>query len=224
MNKELVKTVIDEAANQVLNVKGSQHGDVEDSFGTIASFWSVWLSARNRIQVDVSPYDVAEMMTLLKKGRKIHGNTTVRDHFVDDVGYVAIAASLAEREMGTADFIDMFNGPEKPADADTMKAPYPEADEAYRNSAAHMDAIDKGIKDLIRQRAELEQTEKYNRAAKDQSRETESLALAEKRRIEATQRKAPPPPSNDVAYTPPPAFALADIVGISDRAGLLSGE
>jgi hypothetical protein len=80
------------------------------TFEAIAEMWQIYLYASNRQRHDTpNPYfkidavDVAQMMSLLKKMRWLFGDGN-DDNFVDDLGYVAIAAQLAE--------------PQKPIDED----------------------------------------------------------------------------------------------------------
>lgn len=83
------KDTLDAAAACVLTDRQRTHGPIENSFGLIASLWSAYLS------VTVTPFDVAEMMTLLKIARG-KGNPLNPDNQVDGAGYQACAAELAE--------------------------------------------------------------------------------------------------------------------------------
>jgi len=92
-----------EAANIVDGARNTQHGDKERSFQTIAQFWNNYLNGKAReagdvLGVYIQPSDVAQMMVLLKVSRSIHGEQ-VRDHYVDEAGYAAVAGELAEREI-----------------------------------------------------------------------------------------------------------------------------
>jgi hypothetical protein len=72
--------------NQLLNMalttvteeRQDPYGEPEDSFGTIASFWSAYLAAR-RCGSDLRPFDVAAMMALLKIARIAHSGGTNDD-------------------------------------------------------------------------------------------------------------------------------------------------
>jgi hypothetical protein len=82
-----------------------EHGDAENSFSMIGDLWAVYLKhkwARSKIisvsELTISPYDVAQMMSLLKKARAIYGDSTHADHFVDDVGYSALAAMMVNAQ------------------------------------------------------------------------------------------------------------------------------
>lgn len=83
-----------DTANKIINGKRQDaYGKAEDSFALIAEFWSVWLRGRGLLLKDLRPYDVAQMMSLLKKARAIHDPTHV-DSAVDDAGYTALAGEI----------------------------------------------------------------------------------------------------------------------------------
>lgn len=96
-----------DAANIVDGARNNTHGDKERSSQTIARFWTTYLSATQReafgddnyspAYVHITPSDVAQMMVLLKIARSVHGEQ-VRDHYVDEAGYAAVAGELAEVE------------------------------------------------------------------------------------------------------------------------------
>lgn len=85
-------SILTEAANIVGGDRNSTHGDKERSFQVIANLWNAYLSGR-KTQGDITPFDVAQFMVLLKVARSIQGKP-VRDHFVDAAGYSAIAGEL----------------------------------------------------------------------------------------------------------------------------------
>lgn len=98
--REVASKVLDDAKRVITTERGNQHGDAEDSFDMIANFWRVYLEntnmmAGNNVSVIIRREDVAEMMALLKKARKVHGNPGNFDHAVDDIGYTALAAMMA---------------------------------------------------------------------------------------------------------------------------------
>lgn len=83
-----VARVFEESREAVLDDRGETHGGIHDNFGQTAAFWSAYLGA------DVTPYDVAVMMVLLKASRQKSGDTDP-DHYIDMAGYAAIANGLA---------------------------------------------------------------------------------------------------------------------------------
>ena len=75
------------AEEYVTKDRASEHGDMEDNFATIASYWSEHLGTK------VTSFDVAVMMTLLKIAR-IKTNAANRDNWVDGCGYLACGGEL----------------------------------------------------------------------------------------------------------------------------------
>lgn len=96
-NQRIVASHILKTANTVVTTeRGNQHGGAEDSFAMIAALWATYLNNANKnLQVIVSAYDVAQMMTLLKVARAVHGNSLNEDNYVDAAGYQSLAASIA---------------------------------------------------------------------------------------------------------------------------------
>jgi Domain of unknown function (DUF6378) len=70
------------------------HGDTKRSFELIAQLWGVYISHSMAIrkQVSLTPFDVANMMIMVKQARSIYGNSP--DNQVDIAGYAALAAAL----------------------------------------------------------------------------------------------------------------------------------
>ncbi len=86
--------ILTEAASIVEGARNTSHGSKERSFVAIAAMWTAYLEARRDSGGAIRPHDVAQMMVLLKQQRAEWG-TPVRDHFVDQCGYAAIAGELA---------------------------------------------------------------------------------------------------------------------------------
>ena len=78
------------AADYICKSREEQYGSPEDSFGTIAGLWSIYLGR------EILPKDVAIMMALLKIAR-IAGGRFKADSYVDAIGYMACAGEIAER-------------------------------------------------------------------------------------------------------------------------------
>lgn len=89
----VASSILDEAAKIVAGARNATHGDKERSFQVIADFWNVYLAGR-KSGGNITPFDVAQMMVLLKISRSIQG-APVRDHFCDAAGYSAIAGELS---------------------------------------------------------------------------------------------------------------------------------
>ena len=83
--------ILDTAKEYVTKDRADTHGDAESNFGLIAAYWSAHLS-RN-----ISPHDVAVMMTLLKLARA-RGNPRHVDNAIDAAGYSALAGEIATGE------------------------------------------------------------------------------------------------------------------------------
>ena len=80
------------AEEYVTKDRASEHGDMEDNFATIASYWSEHLGT------EVTRVDVAVMMALLKLAR-IKTNAANRDNWVDGCGYLACGGELVDRKL-----------------------------------------------------------------------------------------------------------------------------
>jgi len=80
--------ILDIAKEYVTKDRANTHGDMENNFRTIAAMWSVYLG------YNVSPEDVATMMTLLKVAR-IKSNPSNMDNWVDACGYMACGGEVA---------------------------------------------------------------------------------------------------------------------------------
>jgi len=83
------KEILDEAAELICNGREDDYGEPQESFESIAAYWSLYLGH------EVTAPDVAYMMTLLKLSRNKTGGYK-RDSCVDGAGYFALAAELEE--------------------------------------------------------------------------------------------------------------------------------
>lgn len=89
------KEYLDIAGKTICHDRQDVHGKPENCFGAIADYWSVFLTHRLRTDVDVSPADVAVMMSLFKTARW-QMNPAHRDNIIDNLGYTAIAGELQD--------------------------------------------------------------------------------------------------------------------------------
>lgn len=78
---------IEQARQIITKDRNATHGEPENSFATIAAFWSTYLD------IEIAPFDVAAMMALLKLAR-IKENPDHLDSWIDTVGYCAIGPEL----------------------------------------------------------------------------------------------------------------------------------
>lgn len=92
------ETVLEEAKRCICQDRQNQYGAPEDSFFTIAQFWSTYLIGENKLNHILSKEDVALMMVLLKVART-NGHKHHVDNYVDMAGYAALAAELAQNEL-----------------------------------------------------------------------------------------------------------------------------
>lgn len=92
------ETVLEEAKRCICQDRQNQYGAPEDSFFTIAQFWSTYLVEEGKLNHILSKDDVAIMMVLLKVART-NGHKFHVDNYVDMAGYAALAAELAQNEL-----------------------------------------------------------------------------------------------------------------------------
>jgi hypothetical protein len=83
--------ILDTAKQYVTKDRDATHGDAESNFGLIAAYWSAHLNK------NISPHDVAVMMTLLKLAR-MRSNPQHVDSAVDAAGYSALAGEIGTGE------------------------------------------------------------------------------------------------------------------------------
>lgn len=72
----------------------AKHGDTARSFEFIAQLWGTYVSHAMAVrkQVSLTPFDVANMMMMVKQARSVYGNSI--DNQIDAAGYAALAAML----------------------------------------------------------------------------------------------------------------------------------
>jgi ABC-type sulfate transport system substrate-binding protein len=83
--------ILDTAKDYVTKDRAATHGDAERNFGLIAAYWSAHLNK------NISPHDVAVMMTLLKLARA-KSNPKHADNWIDGCGYLALGGEAAMEE------------------------------------------------------------------------------------------------------------------------------
>jgi ABC-type sulfate transport system substrate-binding protein len=84
--------ILDTAKDYVTKDRAATHGDAERNFGLIAAYWSAHLNK------NISPHDVAVMMTLLKLARA-KSNPKHADNWIDGCGYLALGGEAAMEEV-----------------------------------------------------------------------------------------------------------------------------
>lgn len=94
----MIRTALLEDANKIITKdRHATHGKAENSFQTILSYWSVYLTKQFGYPIQLSVVDVSQMMVLFKVARG-HNNPGNVDNWLDQIGYSAIAGELALRE------------------------------------------------------------------------------------------------------------------------------
>lgn len=96
------RTILIEKAERIVNQdRNTRYGGPEESFTTIAKFWSVFLG------VEVSPLQVAGCMILLKLAR-LKKTPTHEDSIVDGIGYFACMADFLREPPSGVDLEQEF--------------------------------------------------------------------------------------------------------------------
>lgn len=96
------RTNLIEKAERIVNQdRNTRYGGPEESFTTIAKFWSVFLG------VEVSPLQVAGCMILLKLAR-LKKTPTHEDSVVDGIGYFACMADFLREPSSGVDLEQEF--------------------------------------------------------------------------------------------------------------------
>ena len=118
------RTILIEKAERIVNQdRNARYGGPEESFTTIAKFWSVFLG------VEVSPLQVAGCMILLKLAR-LKKTPTHEDSVVDGIGYFACMADFLrepptvedlEQESKLKDLIEEYEKGRKIPDDSTIQ-------------------------------------------------------------------------------------------------------
>ena len=87
--------ILNQAEKYVTKDRAATHGDMENNFQTIADLWSNYLGISD--DIELSPTDVAVMMTLLKIAR-VKSNPANADNWVDACGYMACGGEIATQK------------------------------------------------------------------------------------------------------------------------------
>jgi len=89
---EIRAKVLRTAETYVTKDRADEHGNMEDNFSTIATYWSQHLGTQ------VTAVDVAIMMALLKIAR-LRSNAPNFDNWVDGCGYLACGGELTWNQL-----------------------------------------------------------------------------------------------------------------------------
>ena len=97
MDESMTREGILDAAKQcVCTDRDQKYGSPEDNFALIAKLWSEYLHATTGGEIEVSAYDVAAMMSLLKIARIATGAPKA-DSWIDLAGYAACGGEIQGR-------------------------------------------------------------------------------------------------------------------------------
>lgn len=111
-HRKVADHILKTAHKVVTTERGNQHGGAEDSFAMIGALWQTYLNNTRHntgiadVGVMVTAYDVAQMMTLLKIARAVHGDPRNEDHYVDAAGYTGLAAAIAGVKLPVTPVLD----------------------------------------------------------------------------------------------------------------------
>lgn len=84
-------TVLKQAMEAIDGSRDRDYGTPEDNFNRIAGFWAQYLG------MELGPWDVANMMILLKVARSMN-DPTVQDNWVDIAGYAGCGGETAPKQ------------------------------------------------------------------------------------------------------------------------------
>lgn len=90
---------LSKAAELVGGDRARQHGDKLENMTKIATLWNAWLLIRRNPASELTAFDVAQMMALMKKARTQSGSYNP-DDLIDDAGYTGVAAEIASHIEG----------------------------------------------------------------------------------------------------------------------------
>ena len=84
------------------------HGNKIENHENISRLWSAYLQNKTKLQIIISPEDVAQLMSLLKIARTQAGEHNI-DDYVDAVGYQAIAGEIANKRSELSSSLGVSN-------------------------------------------------------------------------------------------------------------------
>lgn len=87
--------ILEEAARIVTQDRNVTHGEPEETFALIATYWS------SHLGIPVTETDVAVLMTLFKLAR-LKANPTNPENWVDGCGYLACGGEIAAQQARRA--------------------------------------------------------------------------------------------------------------------------
>ena len=88
--------------------RAKTHGNKIINHENIARLWSAYLQNKTKLNIILSPEDVAQLMSLLKIARTQAGEHNI-DDYVDAVGYQAIAGEIASKRSELSSSLGVSN-------------------------------------------------------------------------------------------------------------------
>ena len=89
-------TLLKRAIEITTKDRNASYGDPEDNFANIAAYWSRYLSDSAKLEIIISPQDVAHLMILMKIAR-LSTNPNNYDSLLDVAGYAACGVDCMVR-------------------------------------------------------------------------------------------------------------------------------
>ena len=87
-----------EASKIINGERQTEYGSAENNFSLIAKLWNIYCSSREVYRKrEITAYDVAMMMAMMKLARIMSGTQKMDSH-VDALGYLAFAADFVKKE------------------------------------------------------------------------------------------------------------------------------
>ena len=87
--------ILEQTKKLVSTDREDKHGDKVVNHENIARLWSGYIQNKTKLNINILPEDVANMMALLKIARTQAGEHNL-DDYIDACGYSAIAGEIAE--------------------------------------------------------------------------------------------------------------------------------
>ena len=88
--------------------RAKAYGDKIVNHENIARLWSAYLQNKTKLNIIISPEDVAQLMSLLKIARTQAGEHNI-DDYVDAVGYQAIAGEIGSKRSELSSSLGVSN-------------------------------------------------------------------------------------------------------------------
>ena len=88
--------ILEQTKKLVSTDREDKHGDKVQNHENIARLWSGYIQNKTKLNIQLLPEDVANLMALLKIARTQAGQHNI-DDYVDACGYSAIAGEIAEK-------------------------------------------------------------------------------------------------------------------------------